>query len=197
MKADVFARLGLFVQRDFLTADERSALRAEMDGGFAKLATVSSADSEEVDEGHRRTRQVRIPPEAARVVEERFAEVTPDLSRHFGLELTGSQDPQFLVYRQGDFFGPHRDRSDESADYVQNRRLTSVVFVNGERNAGDSEGYSGGQLTFFGLFDEGDEKVGLPLEGEPGLLVAFKPEVIHSVSPVTGGERYSIVNWFV
>jgi SM-20-related protein len=34
------------------------------------------------------------------------------------------------------------------------------------------------------------------LIGEPGLLVAFRSDVLHEVEAVTHGERYSIVSWF-
>jgi predicted 2-oxoglutarate/Fe(II)-dependent dioxygenase YbiX len=32
---------------------------------------------------------------------------------------------------------------------------------------------------------------------EPGLLVAFEPEVEHGVLPVLQGNRFSIATWFV
>jgi predicted 2-oxoglutarate/Fe(II)-dependent dioxygenase YbiX len=71
------------------------------------------------------------------------------------------------------------------------------VFLNGS-DAGEPAGYSGGSLTFYGLMDDGagGESVGLPLAGELGLLVAFPSDLLHSVSPVTAGERYTLVTWF-
>jgi predicted 2-oxoglutarate/Fe(II)-dependent dioxygenase YbiX len=42
----------------------------------------------------------------------------------------------------------------------------------------------------------GGENVGLPLAGEAGLLIAFPSHLVHSVSPVTAGERYTLVTWF-
>ena len=73
-----------------------------------------------------------------------------------------------------------------------------MVFLNGDTPE-DQAGYSGGSLIFYGLMDDdaSAESVGLPLAGEAGLLVAFPPHVIHSVSPVTAGERYTVVTWFV
>jgi len=44
--------------------------------------------------------------------------------------------------------------------------------------------------------DVSGESVGLPLAGETGLLIAFPAHVVHSVSPVTAGERYTVVSWF-
>jgi SM-20-related protein len=39
--------------------------------------------------------------------------------------------------------------------------------------------------------------VGLPLVGEGGLLVAFESGTTHSVTPITHGERYTVVTWLV
>jgi SM-20-related protein len=53
-------------------------------------------------------------------------------------------------------------------------------------------------LTFYGLLGgEKGEKVGLPLVGEEGLLVAFKSNITHAVTPVTHGERFTVVTWLV
>ena len=35
----------------------------------------------------------------------------PELAKHFDRELVGMQKPQFLLYREGDFFRPHEDDS--------------------------------------------------------------------------------------
>jgi SM-20-related protein len=44
--------------------------------------------------------------------------------------------------------------------------------------------------------DASGARPGLPLSGEPGLLVAFDSAMVHGVTPVTRGERYTIVTWF-
>jgi hypothetical protein len=38
---------------------------------------------------------------------------------------------------------------------------------------------------------------GVPVIGEAGLLIAFGADMVHAVTPVTHGERYTIVSWFV
>ena len=45
--------------------------------------------------------------------------------------------------------------------------------------------------------EQGDRQVGLPLVGESGLLVAFDSNLTHAVTPVTHGERYTVVTWLV
>ena len=71
------------------------------------------------------------------------------------------------------------------------------MFLNSD-SPGEPAGYSGGSLTFYGLMDDNasGESVGLPLAGETGLLIAFPSHLVHSVSPVTAGERYTVVSWF-
>ena len=130
---------------------------------------------------------------------EKLLEAVPGLAKHFERGLVGMQAPQFLVYREGDFFRPHEDDSEkpDAPDFVRQRSVSAVVFLNGA-TPGDPAGYSGGSLTFFGLMDDSPsgESVGLPLAGETGLLVAFPSHLVHSVSPVTAGERYTLVSWF-
>jgi SM-20-related protein len=44
--------------------------------------------------------------------------------------------------------------------------------------------------------DERARSVGFPLIGEAGLLLAFRPNLVHEVTPVTHGERCTVVTWF-
>ena len=107
------------------------------------------------------------------------------------------QPPQFLLYREGDFFAPPgRQHRSDAPGFVRQRSVSAVVFLNGRR---EPTNYSGGSLTFYGLMDDGvgGESVGLPLAGETGLLVAFPSDLVHAVSPVTAGERYTVVTWFL
>ena len=85
----------------------------------------------------------------------------------------------------------------------QRRRVSTIIFVNGEEQTGashstDIDRYQGGALMFYGLLkDEKATKFGLSLDGQPGLLIAFDSGVMHEVKPVTAGERLTIVNWFL
>jgi SM-20-related protein len=40
------------------------------------------------------------------------------------------------------------------------------------------------------------QSVGFGVEGEEGLLIAFRSDLLHEVTPVTHGERYTLVSWF-
>ena len=105
-----------------------------------------------------------------------------------------------MFYPQGGFFTPHKDRGVGDS---QRRRVTVVIFVNGEYqdekpDAVEIDTYEGGDLVFYNLLkSEKAARVGLSLSGQPGLLVAFDSMVPHEVKPVTRGDRVTIVTWFL
>ena len=199
--ADFFPRFGLFVDRDFLDAEACARLRSDVQSATRIPATVrDKGDTYTVDESVRRTKWADVSAEARSFVEERVRALRPVLEKHFNLELTGCQQLQFLVYREGDFFQAHVDsvREPDAAEFSRERRLAMVLFLNSESEEPGPDFYGGGSLTFYGLLtDPRAKSYGLPLVGEAGLLVAFLPEVVHEVTPVTHGERYTVVTWFV
>lgn len=202
MRADFFTRFGLYVEKDFLEPEWCARLSAEMTAAAGRPATVAEgAAGEAVDEAHRRTRLAEVSPESTAMITDRLLAAKAEISGHFERELSGLQKPQFLAYGVGDFFHTHADTSDDptEAAYVRDRLVSAVIFVNGETEEREPLGYGGGALSFYGLMDEGaqGEKIGLPLTGEAGMLVAFPSELVHGVLPVTCGERYTIASWFI
>jgi|GraSoiStandDraft_43_1057313.scaffolds.fasta_scaffold355892_2 SM-20-related protein len=199
--AAVLARFGLFVQDGFLEPEVCERLIAEMCGAPGRPATVGvlaeGSGEEEVDDQYRRTRMADVSDATMSLIENRLRAAKPAVEEHFSMPLGSVQKPQFLVYREGDFFRPHIDNADDASeravsDPVARRRVSMVVFVNGGTGA-----YAGGALTLYGLLDNDGRgaSVGIPVTEAPGLLVAFRSETLHSVTPVTGGERCSIVSW--
>jgi predicted 2-oxoglutarate/Fe(II)-dependent dioxygenase YbiX len=198
LNADFFRTFGLYVARDFLDRELCAQLREEARAAAARPATVRRQGADYVvDEEIRRTHLARVSEASETVVERRLTSVKDTLDHHFKVTTTGIRQPQFLVYREGDFFRPHADSSnDADAPAVATRRRVSIViFLNGE-SAADNDSYSGGSLTFYGLMNDAraDDR-GFPLTGEPGLLVAFPSQKVHSVTPVTRGVRFTVVSW--
>jgi SM-20-related protein len=195
---EFLARFGIFSVRDFLDAAACAELRAEMRRASERPATVSVRE-EEVDEGYRRTKMAQVSEATRDAVTDRLIGVMPRLEEHFGVSLTALQRPQFLVYREGDFFRRHTDNAEgpDASEPVRARRISTVLFLGGQDGAGGN-GHEGGELTFYGLLGEGARRdaLGLPLTAAPGLLVAFPSELVHSVTPITRGERFTIVSWF-
>jgi hypothetical protein len=165
------------------------------------MAPVLKAGVPTVDEEARRTVRVAMPADAIALVMGRLESIRPALEERFGEDRLAWDGVQCLVYRPGDYFRPHRDHSAEPGhELTLRRRVAVVVCLNGtgEPSGSDAETFDGGALTFYGLL--GDPRlrdVGYPLRAETGLLVAFRPSVLHEVTPVSRGQRHTLVAWLV
>jgi len=94
--------------------------------------------------------------------------------------------------------------SGDGLNYAQRRRVSTVIFVNGEHqdeapaDPAQIDPHEGGDLVFYGLLEREEmARVGFSLNGRPGLLAVFDSTVIHEVKPVTAGGRLTIVAWFL
>jgi SM-20-related protein len=197
-RADFFQRLGLFAAPGFLDDDLCRRLQAAMDRGQRLDGTIGTGGAAfAVDPTYRRTKVVDVDDELPDEVRERLLACRPAIAAHYDVALSDCQRPQFLAYGPGDFYKPHRDVNHEGAATSQARRIAAVIFLNPVSDTPAPGCYGGGALTFFEwLTDPAGRDVGLPLEAEPGLLITFRAEALHAVSPVTHGERRTIVSWF-
>jgi SM-20-related protein len=194
-RSDFFARLGLFVANGFFDAALCARLRAELGAAQARPGVVYGDDGRiAVKAGVRSTSLLEVGDDTLSLVHAGLEALRPILEDHFRLPLQGWENVNFLSYSQGDFYRPHRDANPapEAPDYMQARRVSIVLFLSGENT-----GYRGGNLTFYGLVDDPRcATYGFPLQGEEGLLVAFRSNVLHEVTPVMEGERFTLVTWF-
>ena len=200
MDAEFFRHFGMYVKRGFLSDEACSRLIAGARAATSKPATVRERHANVVDDDYRRTRIADVPADAVALVSEMLMGLRPSLDRHFHVTTTGCRTPEFLVYRPGDFFRAHADSVPSGAerdDIVTGRLISTIVFLNGESPASAPGSFTGGALGFYGLVDDPRaQDREFPLTGEPGLLVAFRPDIVHRVAPVTAGERFTIVTWF-
>lgn len=194
----IFGKLGLFTRSDFLDRDTCAQLRADMRRSARAAAEVFAEAGSAVRADIRRTQSIDVHGRAVQQVAERLEEIRGDLERHFGWALDACDDSEFLWYPTGGFYRPHRDRplrADGAAAAASTRAVSVVVFLNDRSTHSDA--FEGGALTFYGLVDEPRWRdVGLPLQPEEGLLVAFRSELLHEVAPVEKGDRFTIVTWF-
>src|SRR5262245_28262103 len=196
--ARVFQILGLLVEHGFLTPNACASLRGDMSRAATEAAGVVHAGQNVIDRGHRSTKRVSVGTDAARLVEARLAAVRPRLEAHFGVTLRGMQEPQFLRYATRDFFRCHADTSDaeNAVEYLRERKISTVIFLGHPGECGSEKG-SGGELVFHGLIDDPRLRDrGFPFDPDEGTLLAFPSTILHEVTPVASGERYSIVTWF-
>jgi SM-20-related protein len=199
LNSGFFSHMGMYVVSGFFDPEFCARLRSEVRSAVRIPSTVSDGgDDRVVDERVRSTRSAQLADATLSLIKRRLLAVKPALESYFGLVTTGYQRPQVLVYREGDFFREHTDRVDgpDASAHVMARRVSVVVLLNGESEEPAPDSYGGGSLTFYGLWDDPRLKsYCFPLAGEEGLLVAFRSEVLHAVTPVTHGERYSVVSW--
>jgi SM-20-related protein len=198
--ADFLARFGILIRHGFLSEDLCKRIIASIRSGKASKATVGNDDGVYVvDESARRVSRIDVSEETLALVEAPLGELKPVLEEHFLVALSHYQRPGFLSYGIGDHYVPHRDsRRDEGAhSSSREREVSVVVFLNNPSEQKANGCYGGGELTFFGLMKApGMEARGLPLAAEKGLLVAFRSDLMHQVTPVTHGERFTMVTWY-
>jgi len=135
----------------------------------------------------RRATRLIVPAGLRDAMMHRFEAAKPQMEQYFGVVLSSYEEPQFLHYRAGDFFVAHQDGNTPlTRDDSRHRRVSVVVFLN--------EHYGGGELLFHGEYP--DWQARHPAPAAPGALVAFRSETTHEVTPVTHGDRYTVVSWY-
>jgi SM-20-related protein len=187
------AHFNLFLLNNFLDPETCARLRAELSEAPTTQAPVYIQGSEElVHEDVRKTTSVHPAPETFTDVHARLLQQQSALEQHFGETLHDCERPQFLRYKEGDFFVRHQDGNTQQLDFdhLRIRRISIVVFLNDFSSEPQDGCFSGGTLNFY------DQNETFALQGETGLLVAFTAETFHEILPVTSGERFTIISWF-
>jgi predicted 2-oxoglutarate/Fe(II)-dependent dioxygenase YbiX len=163
--------------------------------------TIGGGGNYRLDERRRSVGDAKVPKEATAELLQSVLDLRPDLEKHFGMPLEwGGEGPDYLVYRTGDFFKPHRDNEEYPPapnSRVLRRKVAIVLFLNRYSREQRENCFGGGCLNFYGLLDgPGWKDCAFGLEPEPGLLVGFPSGLMHEVTPVTFGERYSVLTGF-
>ena len=201
LRPDFFNRLGLFVNDEFLDQAACERIVSEMHRAGREPATVRTGeDRYAVDPSVRSAKLTDVSDETRTGAERELRVLQPAIARHFDIALHDVQMPQFLAYRPGDFYAAHSDhaRHESAAEFSKARRVSVIVFLNSCEDQPRDGCYCGGFLTLYGLMSDPRAKGrGFPLAGKAGSLVAFPSDTIHEVTPVTWGERFTIVSWFV
>jgi len=187
----------LFLREDFFTPAFCDAIVADMKASAAGAAHIyGEGSSGLVNERVRKTLSVAPARETVALVIERLVACKQDFEHHFDLALTECEEPQFLRYREGDFFVAHQDGNTGLLRLESElRRVSIVIFLSRESESIEANTYGGGSLVFTDLSAPSDRDK-LRVSGKPGTLVAFRSETTHEVTPVTHGERFSIVSWY-
>jgi Uncharacterized iron-regulated protein len=176
----------VFIATNFIDPSACEELKSEAKQSSAIPARVTKAKGR-VDLEMRRTSRLFVSPEKELQITGYLQELKPLLETYFQLPLSGFENFQFLLYRDGDFYKRHADKNDRAGtpDYIKARRVSVVIFLDAE-----SEAYTGGTLVIW----TGTEP--FRVEGDTGMVVAFRSELLHEVEPIRSGERHSIVSWY-
>jgi SM-20-related protein len=179
----------------FLSVSECNAVIAEIRESSIRPATVSGAgDGRALDPLVRKAGTANLSHQTEQMITRRVTDLIPRLSDHFEVGLTSVEPPQFLHYRQGDHFVAHQDGNtpvinDETLD----RKVSVIVFLNGQCEIANTHSYTGGSLLLHGKYPDWEYRQ--EAVGGAGTLVAFRSETTHEVTPVEGGERFTIASW--
>lgn len=98
--------------------------------------------------------------------------------RYFHFQLSRLSSLQLLAYGPGDFFELHADLGPGDAS---SRKLSLIVFLS------PREDYAGGELLLGAQ--------GRPVEQVPGHALVFPSYLVHRITPVTRGQRLTLVGW--
>src|SRR5688572_13765254 len=153
MTSNILSKFGILVIEDFIDARLRADLRAATTTEELVQATVIKHGVQKVDENVRRTQRAKLTEPAASDLKARLLDLKPSLEGHFNLTLKGCYEPHLLVYREGDFFHPHKDnyRDKKDSTEVTSRKVSVVIFLNSESKEIAPDCYGGGSLVFYGL----------------------------------------------
>jgi SM-20-related protein len=187
----------LFVLPGFFDEQSCAQIIAEMRLATENSATVyGQSSSGSVEERIRKAAQQTPSPATVDHVRRRLWECNLEVEKHFSIGLSSCEEPQFLRYQVGDFFVAHQDGNTGLVRMDTEARRVSVVILLTEQAEAPKEGaYCGGSLVFHDWRNH-QGSIESPLTGKLGTFVAFRSETTHEVTPVTHGERYSIVSWY-
>jgi len=190
--------LQLFRVDRFFEPDLCRQLLDEMKAAAGAAAVVyGSSPSGAVDQNSRKTLRLHPSAEKIELVTRRLLDAQPDIEKYFDVQLSECEDPQFLRYREGDFFVAHQDGNTGLLRLdTERRRVSTVIFLSRESDVPKEDAHCGGSLVFTNLRGGPGDNRQFRMIAEPGTLIAFRSETTHEVTPVTHGERYSIVSWY-
>ena len=183
----------LYVKNNFVSQDICAKLMASQVHSNAKVFTKSG--SVELNEEIRKTFRAEIPIDIRKELNDLIEGIKDELNEFFSLTLNKFEPIQHLRYEQGHFFSKHTDHSVYDS-LAKDRLLTVLIYINSsDHYVKEPNSFSGGELIIYGLHEKFPNR-GMPIFAQAGKIVAFPSQVVHEVTPITSGQRSSLVTWF-
>jgi SM-20-related protein len=198
IKPASFATFHPLVVGEYFTSSTCGRIVAELRTAQGGAAPVYVQDvTGTVNQRMRNATLLQVSSETAEMVKQRLHESLKEIAEHFHVDLTECEEPQFLRYDVGGFFVAHQDGNTPlmRLDRDRLRKISVIVLLNRCSAQPEPESYCGGSLIFSGQsLNYAREEV--QQSTAAGTLIAFRSETTHEVTPVTAGERFSIVSWY-
>jgi predicted 2-oxoglutarate/Fe(II)-dependent dioxygenase YbiX len=183
----------LFLQPGFLSAATcRTLCDAVAQSSLQPSVIVDGPAGSREAYGVRRSKSIAVEQPVMLRIKRRVRSLKTDLEKLFEQPLGDVQEPSFLRYDAGDFFIPHVDNPPFDAgldEDIRSRRVAVVVYLNDE--------FQGGELKLYCLEPKPTwDDFCFTVKPRAGLVVAFRSTIMHEVTRVTSGVRYSVATWF-
>lgn len=156
--------------------------------GNNQILQDSKLDNGEVltDNNRRSTNAWLYPTDDTKWVYEKLCGLMNHVNQqYFNYDITLQEPFQFASYdsTRQEFYGKHLDTTFSRPSSAASRKLSMVLQLT------DPDAYEGGELALY----QCAEPTLVPKK--KGMLVMFPSFIMHEVTPVTKGTRYSLVSW--
>jgi PKHD-type hydroxylase len=102
-----------------------------------------------------------------------------EANKSYNFNITGIKEISILKYEPGDFYGKHIDMPGHDSD----RKISIIIPLS------DSRDHEGGEVLFY---TSGNP---VKIRQEANVATFFPSYIIHEVTEVTKGVRYSLIAW--
>lgn len=182
--------------------DEKTKRKAKV-----KKEVITGIVQADIVEEYRKTNIYKLDTFYQNYYDEQFIKYKPIIEEYFTVALTLSTNVQVLEYKKGFFYVKHADDSSEIIDkdeqtigfkvVAPQRKLSTVLFATSHVSNADErvQSFSGGELMFNYLYDQGGEAVKIKPEAGDMIIFPSNPYFSHEVLPVEEGYRLTLVQW--
>ena len=120
-------------------------------------------------------------------------------------DIVSCEMPQITQYKKGQFYNWHSDGlSDRLSMYTKETHGDNKLMVGNVRKLSMTillnDGYKGGKFQFKtqgGVKEKFETKISTLDVMKKGSVIVFPSSMVHRITPVTKGVRYSLVAWFL